>query len=358
MEMTVLQVCAYGADYPGNFIASLTALEQALAEKGISTIYAFVGKAADKVWCKEICKRTRVYFLPEARARILPETYRIFRRIYRENHVDIIHSHFELYDIPATVTAPRNARIFWHLHDPIQIHTGLRSLLWRLQYGVVSKRAHLLSVADHYRQAVIKLGFPADQTTTVLNSIDLNRVREQNRSTEKCFDFLSFGWDFYRKGDDLILKACQKLEKEGYSFRLLLNGNEKTWPELDRFLEGSTPAWLVRGDPVTDISGLFDQSRIFIQASRRETFSYAVCEAAYAGMPVISSDIAGLEWAHALPSVLFFPGEDWQQLYLCMKQCLTGYAPDDAAAQKSRQLIRDNYSLAAWAAKIMEQYQV
>ena len=28
--MTVLQVCAYGAEYPGNFIASLEALEAAL----------------------------------------------------------------------------------------------------------------------------------------------------------------------------------------------------------------------------------------------------------------------------------------------------------------------------------------
>ena len=40
--MTVLQVCAYGADYPGNFIASLEALEAALKDKGIHTIYAFV----------------------------------------------------------------------------------------------------------------------------------------------------------------------------------------------------------------------------------------------------------------------------------------------------------------------------
>lgn len=46
--MTVLQVCAYGADYPGNFIASLEALENALADKGVQTIYAFVDRAADK----------------------------------------------------------------------------------------------------------------------------------------------------------------------------------------------------------------------------------------------------------------------------------------------------------------------
>lgn len=356
--MTVLQVCAYGADYPGNFIASLEALEAALKEKGIHTIYAFVEKASAKPWCKEIQKRTKVYFLPEVKARILPKTYSIFHKIYRENAVDLVHSHFELYDIPATVTAPKGAKIFWHLHDPIDPGTGLRGILWKLQYGVVGKWASLISVADFYRDAVIKMGFPAAQTVTVLNSINLDRIQDSRTVTEKSYDFLTFGWDFHRKGDDLILKACERLAKEGYSFRLLLNGNEKTWPELDEFLAGANPSWLVRGGPVSDVNTLFSASSVFIQASRRETFSYAVCEAAYAGLPVISSDIAGLEWAHALPSVTFFDNENMEQLYLLMKNCLDGKVCSNSEIEHSRDTIYAHYSLNVWAEKIMEQYQL
>lgn len=356
--MTVLQVCAYGADYPGNFIASLEALEAALKEKGIQTIYAFVEKARSKPWCEEIQKRTKVYFLPEAKARILPKTYRIFHKIYRENAIDIVHSHFELYDIPATVTAPKGVKIFWHLHDPIDPGSGLRRILWNLQYGVVGKRANLISVADFYRDAVINMGFPAAQTVTVLNCINLNRIQDCRSDTEKPYDFLTFGWDFHRKGDDLILKACACLAEEGYTFRLLLNGNEKTWPKLDEFLAGENPAWLVRGEPVSDVNTLFAASNVFIQASRRETFSYAVCEAAYAGLPVISSDIAGLEWAHDLPSVAFFENENSAQLYLLMKNCLDGKSRSSAEIESSRQFIYSNYSLAVWAKRIMEQYHL
>lgn len=356
--MTILQVCAYGADYPGNFIASLEALEAALKEKGIHTIYAFVEKASAKPWCKEIQKRTKVYFLPEAKARILPKTYRIFHRIYRENAVDIVHSHFELYDIPATVAAPKDTKIFWHLHDPINPGTGLRGILWKLQYGVVGKRANLISVADFYREAVIKMGFPAAQAITVLNCINLNRIRDCRNSTEKPYDFLTFGWDFYRKGDDLILKACSRLAEEGYTFRLLLNGNEKTWPELDAFLAGENPSWLVRGEPVLDVNTLFSASNVFIQASRRETFSYAVCEAAYAGLPVISSDIAGLEWAHDLPSVVFFENENTEQLYLLMKNCLDGQRCSNMEIERSREFVCTRYSLRVWAEEIMAQYQL
>ena len=356
--MTVLQVCAYGADYPGNFIASLEALEAALKEKGIHTIYAFVEKASAKPWCKEIQKRTKVYFLPEAKARILPKTYRIFHRIYRENAVDIVHSHFELYDIPATVAAPKGTKIFWYLHDPINPGTGLRGILWKLQYGVVGKRANLISVSDFYRDAVIKMGFPAAQAVTVLNCINLNRIRDCRNSTEKPYDFLTFGWDFYRKGDDLILQACDRLEQDGYQFRLLLNGNEQTWPKLEQYLNGRKPAYLECGNPVSDINQLFDHSKVFIQASRRETFSYAVCEAAYAGLPVISSDIAGLEWAHELPSVTFFPSEDVETLYEAMKTFLDGQTISEQTVQKSRKHIEDTLSLEVWAKHVMEHYGV
>lgn len=356
--MTVLQVCAYGADYPGSFIASLEALEAALKENGIKTIYAFVEKASVKPWCKEIQARTKVYFLPEAKARILPKTYSIFRRIYRENTIDIVHSHFELYDIPATITASKTTKVFWHLHDPIDPGTGARWILWNVQYGVVGKYARLISVADYCRNAAIKMGFPASQTVTVLNCINSDRIQDCRNSAEKTYDFLTFGWDFLRKGDDLILEACARLAKEGYSFRLLLNGNEKTWPELDTYLAGEEPDWLIRGEPVSDVNTLFAASGIFIQASRRETFSYAVCEAAYAGLSVICSDIAGLEWAHDLPSVTFFENENVEQLYLLMKNYLDGKRDSDTGIEQSRKLICERYSLHAWVREIMEQYQL
>lgn len=354
--MAVLQVCAFGADHPGNFIASLEALENALASKGITTIYAFVERAADKAWCKEICKRTKVYFLPEAKARILPKTYQIMRKIYAENDLDIVHTHFELYDIPATITAPKKTKVFWHLHDPIVPGTGLRSILWKFQYGHVGKRATLLSVADYYRNVVVELGFPKDQTELVLNGIDLNRISQKETGKNQEYDFLTFGWDFERKGDDLIIQACDKLEQDGYQFKLLLNGNDATWIKLDAFLNGREPSYLVKGHPTEDVSKLFGKSKVFIQASRRETFSYAVCEAAYAGLPVISSNIAGLEWAHALPTVKFFQSEDVEGLYTLMKEYLDGKNASEHSASNSQAFIKEHLSIDAWAQNIVRYY--
>ena len=358
--MTVLQVCAYGAAYAGNFIASLEALEAELAKRDIRTIYAFVGRAGEQEWCRRIEQRTKVYYLPEARARILPKTYEIFRQIYRENDISIVHSHFELYDIPATVMAKSGTKIFWHLHDPIRIENQSRSrrILTKLQYGLVGKRAMLLSVADEYRKLVIGLGFPEEQTTTVVNGLDLNRVTPLPEAHDAGYDFLTFGWDFHRKGGDLILDACRLLERDGYSFRLLFNGNVHTWPKLQEHMKGEIPAWLMLGQPVENINELFAASRVFIQASRRETFSYAVCEAAYAGMPVISTDIAGLEWAHDLPTVDFVPGEDVQALYTAMKRYLEGKTFTMRQYDHSRGVIARKYSTEEWTKKILAHYGV
>lgn len=356
--MQVLQVCAYGAEYPGNFIASLEALEKKLESFGIDTIYAFVERAGTMDWCKAIQQRTKVYFLPEAKARILPETYRIFRKIYKENEIAIVHSHFELYDIPATVTADKNVKIFWHLHDPIDNISGLRSVLWKIQYGIVGKKAQLLAVSDYYRKMVVKMGFPDKNTHNVLNSIDLNRIKECRSDDEKKYDFLTFGWDFKRKGVDLILEACDRLEAEGYDFKLLLNGNEQTWPDLDAYLQGHKPSYLVRGNPVKNVNDLFSKSKVFIQASRRETFSYAVCEAAYAGLPVISSDIAGLEWAHNLPTIDFFSIPDGEQLYNLMKKYLDGWKKSEKKYLETRDVVCEKFSLNIWVDDILRYYTI
>ncbi len=354
--MEILQTCAYGAEHAGNFIASLLYLEQQMQNIGYRTIYAFPEKARDKEWCKEIQNRTDVYFLPEAKARILPKTYSIFREIYKKHNISIMHSHFELYDIPATVTAPRDTKIFWHLHDPLDIR-GSRYPIWKFQYGVVGKRATLLSVSEYYKNIAVGIGFPREKTRVILNSIALDRIKKVNNNSPR-YDFSTFGWDFYRKGDDLILKACDRLWNEGYRFEFLLNGNEKTWGLLNEYLEGAEyPRYLETGDPVSDINAIFNDTRVFIQASRKETFSYAVCEAAYAGIPVISSDIPGLEWAHELPTVTFFQNDDWEELYKKMKEYLDA-TQDAHDFELTRQIIEDRYSLKVWAGQVMLEYGI
>ena len=87
--MTVLQVCAYAAEYPGNFIRSLELLESELKKLGHDTVYAFPEAAKAREWCKSIENRTAVYYLPESKARIRPSTYIKMRKIDRGRYESI-----------------------------------------------------------------------------------------------------------------------------------------------------------------------------------------------------------------------------------------------------------------------------
>lgn len=354
--MQILQVCAYGAPFAGNFIKSLEYLEKELSEQGHNTIYAFCDSAKGTKWCKDIQERTEVYFLPVAKARILPQTYLNFVKIYRENKVDIVHTHFELYDMPATITGPKSANIFWHLHDPIVLSKRLsRKILTKLQYGIFSKRANLISVSEHYRKVIVKMGFSSARTVTVINGLDLSRI-DYCVNKNKPFDFLFFGWDFYRKGSDLVFEAMKKLNQGVNKSNILMVAVPEKERWINEFFEGVKPDWLEFTGGVDDVNSLFRQAKGFISASRRETFSYAVCEAAYAGLPVITSDIPGLEWAKVLPTVKFFKSEDVNELYAAIKELKGDDYINEDAINATRSIIKNDYSLEAWSKNIIECY--
>lgn len=358
--MNFLFVCAYAAPYKGNFINSLENLENELIKKGHKVIYGFIEKAEKQNWCKEIQKRTKVYFLKPSRFNL--KTYYQIRKIYKNEKIDIVHSHFELYDIPVKIMANKNIKIFWHLHDAIDYDNEdfIHKILNKLQYKYLSKNVKLISVCEYYRKQIIKIGMKEKNTITLLNGIDTSRIKFVKNDRKIEYDFYTFGWDYYRKGVDIIIKACAKLYEERKNFKLLLNGNESTWEELNKLYTNNLPNWLLKQDFVEDINDTMKQIGCFIQASRRETFSYAIGEMSYAGIDVIASDIEGTKWAKELPTVKFFKSEDSNELYHILKEFLENKESSHLVSDynMSRDIIISKYSINNWTSKMLNIYKI
>ena len=175
--MNIIQVCAYASLYEGNFIKSLYVLEEALAQKGHKVYYAFPKEAAETVWCRELQKRTKVFFLPLRRSRLNPQATRLLKEIVRDNDIKIIHSHFESYDISCKKAAAKDTKVFWHLHDPIvKARRPYKNLIVKMQYSHYGKGVVLLSVCDYYKDKAVRLGFDKKSAKTILNGIDLDRI--------------------------------------------------------------------------------------------------------------------------------------------------------------------------------------
>ena len=354
--MVILQVCAFAAEYPGNFIATLTKLERAMEEKGSQTIYAFPERARGIAWCDELCGRTRVYFLPEANARIKPATYRAFKKIYSENDVDIMHSHFELYDVPATVTAPKKTRIFWHLHDPIgagyEEQGVLRRFLTKLQYGTFSKRATMLTVSEKHGDFAAQLGFSKDRIIYFPNGINTDKIKRAPRQNERSEQqFLLLGWDVFRKGVDVACDAAKIIDRRDYSINVV--GLDKCEEYLSE--NGSDNICFLR--PVTDINVLFEKSRAFLHISRAEGQSYALLEAIYAGLPVICSDIPENLFAKMFRNIYWVKTGDKESLASQIRYILDeANVPGDEDIEFNRSIIDNKYSINAWVKQTVDYY--
>ena len=357
--MNILQICAYGAEYPGNFINTLEQLEKKLLKEGHKTIYAFADTAKGKEWCKKIQQRTKVYFLSVAKARISPNVYKLCKNIFKENKIDIVHSHFELYDMPISVTAPKDVKIFWHLHDPIEEYyknvSMLKKILWSIQYSKSKKNIKILSVSKKHGNFIKTIGLGKKDVEYFPNGIDTNRIERIDEQVPKN-QFLLFGWEVYRKGVDLAYEASKYFSQNNYNLQVECIGKD----ECKKYLESKEKNNCISyKEPVSDINSLYKKTNCFLHISRAEGLSYALLEAIYAGLPVICSDIEENLFAKEFENVFFIKNENVEDIIDKMKFIMSEkFILDKEKIQSNRKIIEEKYSIDSWCRNLINLYKV
>ena len=350
--MKLLQVCAYTAQYGGNFIASLLALEQRLTKRGVETMYLFPETVADTPWCQQLSQTRQVFF-----AGLNRFSYATFRQVKEAMaQADIIHSHFELYDCLCAFAKTKKQKLFWHLHDSFEENIDLpHRLINRFQYGVCGKKAVMISPNRYYADYTVSLGFPEKNVRIVDNCIDTARL-SSGETIAKQYDFLVFGGFYKTKGLDILMDACRTLCKDGQDFKLAIVGYPQTWEYLDSAYPDMACCTL-RLAPSENVWAFYDSAKAFLSTSRRECFSYALLEALYKKLPAIVSDIPGNQWAKRFDTAYFFETENPEALAERMAQLLNAtIRPTSQALETTAEQIEAQYSCTAWAERIEEIY--
>ncbi len=119
----ILFAAQYAPPYAGNFIASLIALENLLKEQYNATCaYLLPRKACEQSWMDDFTTGRQVYFSGDGQVLIHDrEADEIFSRF----KPDLIHTHFEGYDVPMYEAVKRSGRCIrqvWHMHDALKFH--------------------------------------------------------------------------------------------------------------------------------------------------------------------------------------------------------------------------------------------
>lgn len=372
---TVVHVAEFGAPYASNFISSLQALGPCLKEVGLRQVLVLPARAKRRSWAVDWqASETPLFFLSE---RNLWERGKEVARIVRQQGGILIHSHFCPADwiswfawlrlksmAGSAVPVPP---LMWHYQSP-PVSDGLaRHVLGPLKYRLLGRSIHHVAVSQGTLETMLEKGIPKHLCHLVCNSINFERStspvvsRAQMRSTlaiapeQKCL--LQFGHDPERKGVDLALKAFGKLFASHPEVVLVIVGEERLRRYVRATLGQSRPAWLRLVEPRETVADYYGAADFFLSPSRSEGLPYAVLEALANRLPVIASDIPGLEWARGLEAVrLCLPGSE-DSLSRHLSEALRQEAATrEAATAHACDYIRARHSSVSWAREMLQIY--
>lgn len=332
-KKNILFLCAYQPEYGGNFIRMLSSLSDILRTEYYCNVYFVFPKQRSKTWIENLKRNYIVEYTTLPYEHCTKE----LKSFFDKWSIDIVHTHFEAYDIPSAKVIRnynRNIKMIWHLHDYLSLDKkGLKyphirkffsNLKFWKHYGYYGKNAFFIGVSDevthfatHYRNNMFK--YPSVYSTknnnqidyknakVVINGIDINRLSDSYKYEFPTYPiFLSFGGEAKGKGISTILSAAEILYNKGYKFTIYITKGITTESLICDIYNNHLPDWLKLIEQTENIQELFLKSTCYISASLKETMSMAIAEASIFGLPVIQSDIPGTWWNSQNPSTFIF----------------------------------------------------
>lgn len=360
---TVLHIANYAAIYGGNFIESLENLSDELMKKNIHTIYMFPAKKTEGTelpWITNIKERGReVYGLTES----VIKAAKTIRSLIKKYDIVLIHTHFismKQYLSVYLATMFTKCNLIMHFHNHSLVAQGVKNILRRTLY----KKCTMVSCSDSVLESISR-DYPKNKKFSVDNGIFFQRLENVPVATRNEYGLkkdtkicLIFGFDFYRKGVDLALRALDKLNQNGIRYELLISLSknlESVERETIKVL-GCLPSWVHIIKARSDVAALYNLCDIFLSPSREEGLPYSVLEAAYCRCNVIYSDIPA-QVNLKIPYALVHIAEDFRSLAETIEKMeLQGdWKKDNYSIVQEK--MKENYSLSRWTSQIVDIYQ-
>jgi glycosyltransferase involved in cell wall biosynthesis len=361
----VLQFLCFNSPYGGSFFQSLLMLEQKLNEDDIDMIYLFHTDTSRYDWIQDLINQgKKIYFLS---GNFSKDIFYV-RDLLVKHNIRYIHAHFAglkylfLLNVAGKLYS-KQTFIVRHLrnHDKPRgfVSESLRKMLNKVDLYIGCSE----SVADEYKK---NFKIEDKKITHVTNAINFNRLNKFDNLKRADFNispdtkvFLLFGFDYYRKGVDVVLEAMDRLVTEGHDVCLLLSlSTNKEMIESkikDRF--SKIPDWLRILSPRDDIASYYLLSNYFISASREEGFCNSLVESAYCERPIISSNIPG-QGSLNIPHTYKFASENIDELKNAMIGLMTlSEAEQSRIVTEQKEYVIKNFDLDTWAEQITDVYR-
>lgn len=361
----VLQFLCFNSPYGGSFFQSLLMLEQKLNQDDIDMVYLFHMDTSHYDWIKDLISQGKnIYFLT---GNFSKDIFTV-RDILVKHNIKYIHAHFAglkylfLLNVASKLYS-KQTFILRHLrnHDKPRGFVGesLRKMLNKVDLYIGCSE----SVADEYKK---NFKIEDRKITHVTNAINFNRLNKFDNLKRADYNissdtkvFLLFGFDYYRKGVDVVLEAMDRLVAEGHDVCLLLSlsTNREAIESKIQARFSKIPDWLRILSPRDDIASYYLLSNYFISASREEGFCNSLVESAYCERPIISSNIPG-QGSLNIPHTFKFASENIDELKEAMIGLMTLTDAEKAEiVTEQKEYVIKNFDLDTWAEQITHVYK-
>ena len=374
MDRTVIHIANFSTPHSGGFVSSLDFLGTYAKTQGFKMILVFPAAAQKTKWAGEMQKNGYLLrFLPPNPS--IVKLIRTIRQMVRSESADIIHAHFSNYNFHACVVSlllgwdHKKVQTLWHFHSDWKVTLTLkRKIKDIILYKILGQSAYGIAVSQGIKANIASRGMPHHRIFYVPNGFDINRasassndprmIRQEIGIPEEKTVFLAFGWEPITKGVDLLLNAFEILVKQYKNVVLFLVGTDIMEQYVANWTRGVYREWLVLAKPREKVADFYQASNVFVSASRSEGFSYSVAEAMAARLPIVSSNISGLDWAKNVEGVVFFENGNESALAHAMEKVLAWSEAERASkTSANNKFIMENYSIGKWAKNIVEVYK-
>lgn len=367
--MNILIAADYATPQSGNFIASCVELGRMLKNKGHNIFFAFPrnqNTTSEGSWVDWLKKEGFPVQIVEKNI-TEQQTLTVLKDLISLYSIDILHIHFGMFHHVAINNAARlGVKILVHDHMDFAAGTSrakqkayclVRSIIYRKNGVAVASVNPLKNKAYLFARHWY-----------IPNGLSLVRNVPTSASREECRESLNImpsqkvcmllGWDLYRKGLDIAIKAVQKLREEDESVILGIVGiGNSPDPKCLKFIIDTTgvdpkSSWIRYFSSTEDMFAYHRAVDIYLSASRSEAFSYGILEAISQNTPVAVSNIKGTRWCHCYNKAIIYSTEDIDACASAIKRGLKiGRAPSNADD------IIEKYSIEKWCNQILAVYE-
>lgn len=350
--MNILELCDFYSNYSSNFIPSLECLERELEKRNHNVYYVFSTRNLSKdflAWEKPFEDTHNVTLLDFSKFSLISKVVELIRK----NNIKIVHGHFlaSFFFSEIKRRSPKDVLFFEHIHSaPFLGKKSFAAWVKRIRNAfLLSHKIPKITVSEAIIP-ITKFVYPFSQVVACRNSIYFPRLKGARRNADQTNNILLFGYNYYVKGVDLAIDAVCRLSQEcNIHLDIVMGDNfEQNKATISRRY-GSIPSCVTLLPPTNNIQKLYDNHRIFLNASRAEGISYAVIEAYYCGLLCVLSDIpATLETN--LPNVVYFSNGNSESLYVALKEALAkiGNYSNDI------KYVEEKFSITEWCTKLIK----